>query len=76
MIYLYYSHRPVDVHNVYNAVQVKLLMREDEFEDLPEYDAVFRDDGVGHCDISNFIKNFVWNIFCSVYFIFEAIICP
>ncbi|CAG2187763.1 CDC45 [Mytilus edulis] len=42
--YICDSHRPVDVHNVFNAVQVKLLMKEEEFDELPEYDSLFRDD--------------------------------
>ncbi|XP_033747411.1 cell division control protein 45 homolog isoform X3 [Pecten maximus] len=42
--YICDSHRPIDIHNIYNAVQVKLLMKEDEFDDLPEYDQVFRDE--------------------------------
>lgn len=41
--YICDSHRPVDVHNVFNAVQVKLLMRSTELS-VPEYDEVFRDD--------------------------------
>lgn len=40
---MYFSHRPVDVHNVFNAVQVKLLMKSAELS-VPEYDEVFRDD--------------------------------
>ena len=40
------SHRPVDIHNIYNQVQVKLLMKQDEFDDVPEFDDVFRDDDV------------------------------
>ncbi|KAL4225254.1 DNA replication initiation factor cdc45 [Mactra antiquata] len=39
----FFSHRPVDVHNVYNAVQIKLLMRTTELS-VPEYDEVFRDE--------------------------------
>ena len=38
------SHRPVDVHNVYNQVQVKMLMKEDDCENIPAFDDVFRDD--------------------------------
>lgn len=54
----YLSHRPVDVHNVYNAVQVKLLMKEEEFEDLPEYDVLFRDEDVSlSCDIYMYDRN-------------------
>ncbi len=32
------------MHNVYNQVQVQLLMKSDEIEDVPEFDEVFRDD--------------------------------
>ncbi|RUS81435.1 hypothetical protein EGW08_010819 [Elysia chlorotica] len=42
--YICDSHRPVDIHNFYNAIQVKLLMREDELSAIPSYDEVFRDD--------------------------------
>ncbi|KAK6183991.1 hypothetical protein SNE40_006545 [Patella caerulea] len=42
--YICDSHRPVDIHNVYNAVQVKLLMKQEELTDVPEYDIVFRDE--------------------------------
>ncbi|BFZ04616.1 hypothetical protein BsWGS_07655 [Bradybaena similaris] len=42
--YICDSHRPVDVNNFYNAVQVKLLMKEDELSSMPTYDDLFRDD--------------------------------
>jgi len=38
------SHRPVDVHNVYNQVQVKMLMKEGDCENIPTFEDVFRDD--------------------------------
>jgi len=38
------SHRPVDVHNVYNQIQVKMLMKEDDCENIPTFEDVFRDD--------------------------------
>ena len=40
----FYSHRPVDVHNVYNQVQVKMLMKEVDCDNIPAFDDVFRDD--------------------------------
>jgi cell division control protein 45 len=40
----YCSHRPVDVHNVYNQVQVKMLMKEADCDNIPAFDDVFRDD--------------------------------
>ena len=51
--YFISSHRPVDIHNVYNAVQVKLLMRPSELT-VPTYDEVFRDDDVSFLEISVF----------------------
>ncbi|XP_059141300.1 cell division control protein 45 homolog [Physella acuta] len=42
--YICDSHRPVDVHNYYNVIQVKLLMQEDELSTIPSYDELFRDD--------------------------------
>ncbi|KAH3883747.1 hypothetical protein DPMN_007714 [Dreissena polymorpha] len=50
--YICDSHRPVDVHNVYNAVQVKLLMKSTELS-VPEYDDVFRDDDDSENDSGN-----------------------
>jgi len=41
---VYFSHRPVDVYNVYNQVQVKMLMKEDDCENIPAFEDVFRDD--------------------------------
>ena len=48
------SHRPVDVHNIYNQVQVKLLMRPDELHDVPQFDEVFSDDEVCQSPYANF----------------------
>ena len=41
---MFASHRPVDINNVYNQVQVKLLMKETEFDNIPSFDDVFRDE--------------------------------
>ena len=38
------SHRPLDVCNVYNSRQVKLLVHEKEKLEYPEFEDVFRDD--------------------------------
>ncbi|ESN97663.1 hypothetical protein HELRODRAFT_157531 [Helobdella robusta] len=38
------SHRPIDVHNVYNQVQVKLLMKEKEVDGIPAFNDIFRED--------------------------------
>jgi len=38
------NHRPVDVTNIYNDGQVKLLMKRDIEEQIPEYEDIFRDD--------------------------------
>ncbi|KAL8566410.1 hypothetical protein ACOMHN_011988 [Nucella lapillus] len=42
--YICDSHRPVDINNMYNVVQVKLLMKPDDLTDVPEFDEVFRED--------------------------------
>ena len=39
-----FSHRPVDVHNVYNQIQVQLLMNQDELENMPDYEQLFKED--------------------------------
>ena len=43
-VFFFGSHRPVDVNNMYNAVQVKLLMKPDDLSDVPEFDEVFREE--------------------------------
>ena len=44
-----FSHRPVDVHNIYNQIQVKLLMKQDDLDEAPDFDDVFRDEEVRLC---------------------------
>ncbi|XP_074641987.1 cell division control protein 45 homolog [Tubulanus polymorphus] len=38
------SHRPIDVHNIYNVKQVKILAKSHDLQDVPEFDDVFRDE--------------------------------
>ncbi|XP_037536205.1 cell division control protein 45 homolog isoform X1 [Nematolebias whitei] len=38
------THRPVDVVNVYNDSQIKLLIKHDDDLDVPSYDDIFRDE--------------------------------
>ncbi|XP_077416651.1 cell division control protein 45 homolog isoform X2 [Vanacampus margaritifer] len=38
------THRPVDVVNVYNETQIKLLIKQDDDLGVPSYDEIFRDD--------------------------------
>ncbi|XP_039628110.1 cell division control protein 45 homolog isoform X2 [Polypterus senegalus] len=38
------THRPVDVINVYNDSQIKLLIKQDDDLGIPSYDDIFRDD--------------------------------
>lgn len=38
------THRPVDVVNVYNDTQIKLLIKQDDDLDIPTYDEIFRDE--------------------------------
>ena len=44
VFYVLDNHRPVDVTNIYNESQVRLLMKLDPEENVPEYDQIFRDD--------------------------------
>ncbi|NWT38723.1 CDC45 protein, partial [Chroicocephalus maculipennis] len=39
------SHRPINVVNVYNDTQIKLLVKQDDDLDVPAYDDIFRDEG-------------------------------
>lgn len=38
------SHRPVNVVNVYNDTQIKLLIKQDDDLEVPAYDDIFRDE--------------------------------
>nr|XP_020661108.1 cell division control protein 45 homolog [Pogona vitticeps] len=38
------THRPINVVNVYNETQVKLLVKQDDDLEVPAYDDIFRDD--------------------------------
>ncbi|KAJ7309680.1 hypothetical protein JRQ81_007739 [Phrynocephalus forsythii] len=38
------THRPINVVNVYNEAQVKLLVKQDDDLEVPAYDDIFRDD--------------------------------
>ncbi|XP_075072503.1 cell division control protein 45 homolog [Mixophyes fleayi] len=38
------THRPIDVVNVYNDSQIKLLIKQDDDLEIPPYDDIFRDD--------------------------------
>lgn len=44
IFYILDNHRPVDVTNIYNDGQVRLMMKQDPEEQIPEYDEIFRDD--------------------------------
>ncbi|XP_056275408.1 cell division control protein 45 homolog [Pseudoliparis swirei] len=41
------THRPVDVVNVYNDSQIKLLIKQDDDLGVPSYDDIFQDDDEG-----------------------------
>ncbi|XP_013383421.1 cell division control protein 45 homolog [Lingula anatina] len=55
VFYISDSHRPIDVTNVFNQVQVKLLMNQadDDLHDIPDFDEVFREDESGDEDSGN-----------------------
>lgn len=38
------SHRPVNVYNIYNAQQVRLLVAQEELDGIPEYEDLFREE--------------------------------
>ncbi|XP_030074448.1 cell division control protein 45 homolog isoform X1 [Microcaecilia unicolor] len=38
------THRPIDVVNVYNDTQIKLLIKQDDDLEIPVYDDIFRDE--------------------------------
>ncbi|XP_025838483.1 cell division control protein 45 homolog [Vulpes vulpes] len=38
------THRPVNIVNVYNEAQIKLLIKQDDDLEVPAYDDIFRDD--------------------------------
>jgi len=44
VFYVLDNHRPVDVTNIYNDGQVRLLMKQDALEEIPEYEQIFRED--------------------------------
>jgi cell division control protein 45 len=44
VIFVADSHRPIDVCNIYNDGQIRLVMKGEEEDDIPDYETVFRDD--------------------------------
>ncbi|XP_034026583.1 cell division control protein 45 homolog isoform X1 [Thalassophryne amazonica] len=46
------THRPVDVVNVYNDTQIKLLIKQDDDLGVPSYDDIFRDEDGEEADDS------------------------
>ncbi len=44
VIFVADSHRPIDVCNAYNDGQIRLITSQEDEEDIPEYDEVFRDE--------------------------------
>ncbi|XP_029475405.1 cell division control protein 45 homolog isoform X2 [Rhinatrema bivittatum] len=47
------AHRPVDVVNVYNDTQIKLLIKQDDDLEIPSYDDIFRDEEENEDDSGN-----------------------
>ena len=44
VIFVADSHRPIHVCNAYNDGQVRLIVSQEDEEDIPEYDSVFKDE--------------------------------
>ena len=42
----HFSHRPIDLDNIYNQDQVKLLMKEGEHLTVPDFDEIYADSEV------------------------------
>uniref|UniRef100_A0A8C5PBD8 Cell division cycle 45 n=1 Tax=Leptobrachium leishanense TaxID=445787 RepID=A0A8C5PBD8_9ANUR len=47
IFYICDTHRPIDVVNVYNDSQIKLLIKQDDDLEIPSYDDIFRDEEDG-----------------------------
>ena len=65
-LFLISSHRPVDVHNIYNQIQVMLLMKQDDLDEAPDFDDVFREDEVNY--LISFILGLPFKIVTFVIF--------
>lgn len=44
IFFIFDSHRPVNIYNIYSETQIRLLMKSDDCEDIPAYDDVFKDE--------------------------------
>ena len=51
------SHRPLDLDNIYNQDQIKILMKEGEILEVPEFDDIYAPSDV--CDVIDDL--FVWS---------------
>uniref|UniRef100_A0A8C0J7W6 Cell division cycle 45 n=1 Tax=Chelonoidis abingdonii TaxID=106734 RepID=A0A8C0J7W6_CHEAB len=47
------THRPINVVNVYNETQIKLLVKQDDDLEIPAYDDIFRDEEEDEDDSGN-----------------------
>ncbi|XP_074868711.1 cell division control protein 45 homolog [Carettochelys insculpta] len=47
------THRPINVVNVYNETQIKLLVKQDDDLEIPAYDDIFRDENEDEEDSGN-----------------------
>ncbi|GCC28652.1 hypothetical protein chiPu_0007084 [Chiloscyllium punctatum] len=52
VFYVCDTHRPIDIVNVYNDTQVKLLIKQDDDLGVPAYDDLFRDEEVKNSEDS------------------------
>lgn len=57
IIVLLYSHRPLDLDNVYNQDQIKILMKEGETLEIPEFDDIY---GSSDVCITKYHKSHPW----------------
>ncbi|XP_053135925.1 cell division control protein 45 homolog [Hemicordylus capensis] len=47
------THRPINIVNIYNETQIKLLVKQDDDLEIPAYDDIFRDDDEEEEDSGN-----------------------
>ena len=44
---VFISHRPLSIENIYNAVQTRIVLKQEQVDsDIPDYEDIFRDDEV------------------------------
>lgn len=73
LVFLCFSHRPLDLDNVYNQNQVKLVIKEgDTFDEIPDFDKVFDTQACYRIPSSKFLNKLIssrsmnFDTFCCI----------